>query len=367
MRIVVIGTRGIPDIQGGVETHCQELYPRLVDAGCEVILIRRSCYITPENRQVAYRGIKLRDVYAPRKKSLEAIVHSFLGVVHAKRLKADILHIHAVGPALITPLARLLGLNVVVTHHGPDYDRQKWGKIAKTVLKTGEKWGVKYANELIVISTVIMNIIQEKYNRNDAWLIYNGVSPAIKVASTQYIESLRLEKGKYIFALGRFVPEKGFDLLIETYLLINDPEIKLVIAGDADHETAYSQQLKELAVQNNVILTGFIMGNKLCELFTHAKLFVLPSFHEGLPIALLEAMSYGLNTLVSDIPANKEVGLSADSYFIAGNKDDLYIQLKRKIHSAMDRVEYNIDQYDWDKIARQTADVYKNALTSGKI
>jgi len=367
MKIVVIGTRGIPNIQGGVETHSQELYPRLVNLGCEVTVIRRSCFVTPNNRIDNYKGVQLIDLYAPRNSNLETIVHSFLGIFQAKKIKADILHIHGIGPSLVVPFARLLGLKVVVTYHSPNYEHQKWGKLAKTFLKLGEKWSVKYANEVIAISNVINNIIKEKYNRNDAWLIYNGVSSATKLATTEYIEHLGLEKEKYILALGRFVPEKGFDLLIETFSQINDPEIKLVIAGDADHETVYSKKLKESAGKHNVILTGFITGDKLYELLSHAKLFVLPSFHEGLPIALLEAMSYGLNVLASDIHANKEIGLSLDSYFIAGDKDDLYSKLKRKIYSeTVGSVEYDMSQYDWNKIALQTSNVYRNALTVKK-
>ncbi len=367
MRIVVTGTRGIPHIQGGVETHCQELYPHIVTAGHEVILIRRSCYVTPENKIPSYKGVKLLDIYAPRKKSLEAIVHSFLAVIKAKRLKADILHIHAIGPSLVVPFARLLGLKVVMTHHGTDYDRQKWGKIARFSLKSGEKWGVTYANEVIVISTVINEIIQKKYHRMDAHLIFNGVPEPVRISSSAYIESLGLQKEKYIFAMGRFVPEKGFDLLVKAFSEIKDNPFRLVIAGDADHEDTYSKELKKLAQEHHVVLTGFISGAGLQELLTHAHSFVLPSYHEGLPISLLEAMSYNLDVLVSDIPANLAVNLPQENYFKTGEAKELSAKLKTKISRGKQNISYNMKPYYWENISQQILDVYKKATSNHNI
>ena len=192
MKIVVIGTRGIPDILGGVETHCQELYPRLAAAGHDVTVIRRRPYVTDDNRRDEYRGVKLVDVYAPRRKSLEAIVHTFLAVIRARRLKPDVLHVHAIGPALMVPLARMLGMKVVMTNHGPDYDRKKWGRMARTFLRTGERLGTRFSNRVIVISKVISSILADKYGRTDTDLIYNGVTRPVKSARTDYIASLGL-------------------------------------------------------------------------------------------------------------------------------------------------------------------------------
>ena len=254
MKIVVVGTRGIPDIQGGVETHCEELYPRLAAMGHDVTVVRRSCYVTPQNKIKEYKGVHLKDIYAPRRKSIEAIVHTFLAIIYARWVGADVLHIHAIGPALLTPLARLLGLRVVMTHHGPDYDRQKWNKTAKSVLRWGERMGTNYANEVIVISTVIDNILREKYDRTDAHLIYNGVNKPVPAKDDSYIRSLGLTPRRYVLAVGRFVEEKGFDLLIKAFARISGSNCKLVIAGDADHEDHYSVSLKRLAEEHHVVL-----------------------------------------------------------------------------------------------------------------
>lgn len=360
MKVVVIGTRGIPNIQGGVETHCEELYPRLVEMGCDVTIMRRSCYVTKDNILTEYKGVKLVDLYAPHKKSMEAIVHSFWSVLKARMLNPDIVHIHAIGPGLCIPFARLLGLKVVSTNHGPDYDRKKWGKLAKTMLKIGEWCQAHFSNEVIVISKVIADIMMSKYGRNNTKLIFNGVPIPHKLKTNEYISSLGLQSQKYVLALGRFVEEKGFHHLIEAWKYVDNKNgFKLVIAGDTDHDDEYSRALKSLAVDNGVVLTGFIKGVRLSEILTHAGLFVLPSSHEGLPISLLEAMSYNLDSLVSDIPANKISSLDEGDFFCCGSIEHLTEKLQEKLNRLQLNRVYNLTPYDWDIIARQTLDLYR--------
>lgn len=353
MKIIVLGTRGIPDILGGVETHCEELYPRVASMGHEVTIITRTPYVV-DNKLKEYKGVKLKHIFAPKIKSFEAIIHTFIGVLYAGIKRPDILHIHAIGPMIMTPLARLLGLKVIVTNHGPDYDRQKWGKLAKSILKLGEYLGTKFANEVIVISEVINTILKTKYNRNDAHLIYNGVNLPSIAKQDDYIQSIGIERNKYIIGIGRFVKEKGFLDLIKAYSQFKT-DVKLVLVGDADHETIYSKNLKKEAKKAGVILTGFIRGEKLNQIFSHALLFCMPSYHEGLPIALLEAMSYNLNVLVSDIPANLEVPLNKGDYFEVGNISKLTKKLNNKImHPEIPDFTQTIkDSYNWDKIAKQ--------------
>ncbi len=359
MRIIVVGTRGIPNFQGGVETHCEELYPRLVNLNYQVHLVRRSCYVPPDDKLTEYKGVQLSNLFTVRKITIETLLHTFLAVIWARREGTDILHVHAIGPGIFIPLARLLGLKVVFTHHGPDYNRAKWGPFARFVLRTGERWGTAFANEVIVISEVIKELLEKKYHRTDTNLIFNGVSEAVYSAETDYIKSLGLESRKYIFTLGRFVEEKGFDLLINAFSELKQKEYRLVIAGDADHEIPYTKQLKKLAGQRNVILPGFVKGRELHQLFSHARLFVLPSFHEGLPISLLEAMSYKLPVLVSDIPANKQIMLPGQRYFISGSTESLVTGLRASLKQDFKEVGYDMSAYDWDKIAAQTASVYE--------
>lgn len=356
MKLVVTGTRGIPNIMGGVETHCEELFPLIAEKGVDTTVIRRSNYV--HDSLTEWKGVKLLDIDTPKKKSFEAIIHTFKAILKAKYLKTDILHIHAIGPALLTPLARLLGMKVVFTHHGPDYDRDKWGKAAKFMLKLGERMGTKYANEVIVISNVINDILIKKYNRRDCHLIYNGVPEPEICDFPEYFDELGIEKGNYILGMCRFVPEKNLHHLVEAFSKINHENCKLVLAGDTDFEDEYSINLKRMAKENGVILTGFIKGKKLHSLLSNAKCFVLPSSHEGLPIALLEAMSYKLKVLVSDIPANLEVGLDKESYFKVGNIDELSNKLSTIVSSPYSTVRYDMSKYNWDVIAEQVYNLY---------
>jgi len=365
MKIFVTGTRGIPNIPGGVEKHCQELYPLIAAHGHEVILATRTPYVTKQ--QPDWNNIRLLHLYAPHKKSLEAIFHTFLAVFKARLMNVDIIHIHAVGPGLMVPLAKLLRLKVVVTNHGPDYDRGKWGNSAKTMLKFGEYLGGKFADEVIVISTVIADIIKKRCKRN-SHLIYNGVPLPEKSRQTDFLEKLKIKPGNYLLAVSRFVPEKGLHDLLEAFKKFTG-DYQLVIAGDADHETEYSHTLKRQASQDKrIILTGYIGGEDLNQVFSHARLFVLPSYHEGLPIALLEAMSYNLPVLVSDIPANKEVKLPEERYFHCENIQELKKKIEQLIGNGLteqEQLEYQLqisEKYNWPKIAQKTIEVYQKVL-----
>lgn len=361
MKIVVTGTRGIPNIMGGVETHCEELFPRIAKRGFDVTVIRRTDYVKDDLKE--WNGVKLVNIDSPKKKSFEAIIHTFRAINEAKRLKADIIHIHAIGPALLVPYAKMLGMKVVFTHHGPDYDRDKWGFAAKTMLKLGERMGCMFADEVIVISDVIRNLIKRKYNRTShVHLIYNGVSQPEICDYPEYFNELGIEKGKYILGMCRFVPEKNLHHLVEAFTKVKSrnevEDIKLVLAGDTDFEDDYSRNLKEMARKNGVVLTGFIKGKKLHSLLTNCLCYCLPSSHEGLPIALLEAMSYGVKVIVSDIPANKEVGLPESDYFPVGNVDALTEKLKTVVNQPLQHIDYDMKKYDWEKIADQVRDVY---------
>lgn len=358
MKIVVTGTRGIPNVMGGVETHCEELFPRIAERGFDVTVIRRKSYVNDALKE--YKGVKLVDIETPKKKSFEAIIHTFRAVNKAKALGADVLHIHAIGPAFLVPYAKMLGMKVVFTHHGPDYDRDKWGRAAKMVLKMGERMGCMFADEVIVISEVIRNLIKEKYGRTkNVHLIYNGVSKPEICDYPEYFEQLGIEKGKYILGMCRFVPEKNLHHLVEAFGKVADKHgCKLVLAGDTDFEDDYSLGLKKMARENGVVLTGFVKGRKLHSLLTNTRCFVLPSSHEGLPIALLEAMSYGVPVIVSDIPANLEVGLDKNRYFKLGDIGQLATKLQENINGDCVHVDYDMSKYDWDRIADQVTKIY---------
>jgi glycosyltransferase involved in cell wall biosynthesis len=366
MKIVVIGTRGFPGVQGGVESHCEHLYSHLAKSGDDITVFTRLPYTGPGDK--TYEGVKLLPVSCPRNKFLEALIHTFKCVLKARSINPDILHIHAVGPSLFVPLARLLGMKVVVTNHGPDYMRKKWPLPAKLFLKFCERMGMNYANEVITIAGNIADDISKKYGR-ESTVIPNGVEIPLKADTDVYIKKYGLEKKKYIFTLGRLVPEKGFDDLIEAFNQTVADGWKLVIAGDADHEGNYSRNLKaRVRKHENIIMPGFLKNQPLHEIFSHTGLFVLPSYYEGLPIVLLEAMSYGLSCIASDIPANKNVPLDEERFFKTGDIGMLASKIAHFIRKpwindeSLKQVRLISEKYNWANIAQETVLVYKRVV-----
>lgn len=360
-RIYVTGTRGIPGIMGGVETHCEELFPRLVAMGFDVTVFRRKPYALDDAKE--FKGVEIVDIPCTKNKFMEAFSHTFKAILSAKRRGGKFVHIHAIGPVMLSPVARLLGMKVVFTHHGHDYDRAKWNAFAKMCLKTGEWLGCKCAEHVIVISKPIQQTLAKKYGRSkNVHLIYNGVPEPQYCEDEAYLSELGLEKGKYVLALGRFVPEKNFDQLISAFASIRQGGCKLVIGGSFDHQDEYAKNLVEQAKENGVVLPGFVKGDRLHTLLTCARCFVLPSSHEGLPISMLEAMSFRLPVIASDIPANLEVDLDAGCYFPCGDKEQLSRLLQKAVDADFHRVDYDMNRYNWDTIARQTAQVYHEML-----
>lgn len=349
------GTRGIPAVMGGVETHCEELCPRLAAMGVDMTVVRRSSYVS--DGLTVWKGVKLKDIPSPKKKAFEAVLHTFRAVNYAASVRADIVHIHAVGPALMTPYARMRGLRVVFTDHGPEYERDKWGPLARGMLRLGERLAIRYADDVIVISGEIRKLIYDKYKRDKRiYTIPNGVPASEPCDDEAYFSSLGIEPGKYILAMSRFVPEKRLEDLVEATKYLKG--FKLVLAGDTDFEDSYSRRLKADALAAGAILPGFVKGDKRRALLTHAACFVLPSSYEGLPISLLEAMSYGRKVVVSDIPANREIGLPDECYFRCEDVKDLYFKIEAQLYSQK-TPQYDLSRYQWDRIAEQVNRIYE--------
>ncbi len=361
---MVLGIRGMPNVQGGVETHAEHLCTRLANLGCDVEAIVRTPFVPAEHRSLG--SIKLHRIWAPRRPGLESFLHSWLGVFYAGLSRPDILHVHAIGPAIVTPLARLMGLKVVVTHHGPDYDRDKWGPMGRFVLRTGERWGMSCANARIAISAVIRDLILQKYQR-PSQLIPNGVVAASPSPGTEYIERFGLKRGRFFLEVARIVPEKRQHDLINAYALAKPAGWRLALVGSGD-EGEYSEAVRAASARHDVVLTGFQSGEALRQLYSHAGAFVLPSSHEGLPIALLEALSFGLPVIASAIPANLEVGLPESAYYPVGDIPALAQRLVEATRIPNDgqareqRKNWVRGKYDWDTIALQTLAVYRHVL-----
>lgn len=350
MRIAVTGTRGFPGVQGGVETHCMEVYPRLAALGCDISVYCRRPFTGP-HAPASHGGVILRHLPSPTSKHTEAIVHTLLSVIHARRNGAQLIHIHACGPALMVPLARLLGMKTVVTLHGEDYRRAKWGFAARLALRLGEWCAGRMSHALIVLSDTAARQIKPRFPKANIFVIPNGI-PSPPAATPPP------PRERMILAVGRLTPEKGFHHLIEAWQKWPLPDYKLVIAGGADRKDAYSAELMHRAAASGIIMPGTISHAELAGLYSRAALFVMPSLLEGLPIALLEAMSFGVDVAVSDIPSCHLPQLSPDDYFPPGSPHAIAMAIRNKIETGSRERVYDLSAYDWNRIAARTKEVY---------
>ena len=344
--IAVIGTRGFPGIQGGVEAHSYHLYTHMEDV--HVRLYRRHAYLTEQSAQT-FPNIEYVDLPSTRIKGFEAVWHTLLSVLHIMTHRPDVVHIHNIGPGMFAPLVRLMGLPVVLTYHSPNYEHSKWNAAARWLLRQCEKLSLRFSNRVIFVNKHQM----EKCGALDkSVFIPNGIDPVTRSESTTFLEQHGITGG-YLLAVGRLTPEKGFEYLVEAANRL--PEVtQVVIAGASDHDSTYRDLLERLDTNKKVIFTGFTSGEDLRQLYSHARALVLPSVNEGFPMVLLEAMAYGLPILCSDIPGTSQVDLPERDYFTVKDVDSLCAAITRLLNTPNEKQHYNLDQYNWDTIAALT-------------
>ncbi|MBK0398730.1 glycosyltransferase family 4 protein [Limibaculum sp. M0105] len=364
VKLCVTGLRGLPGVMGGVETHSEQLYPRIASMGdaLEIVVLGRRGYVEDGRRE--WRGVVVQPLWAVRNKYLETLLHTAASIFHARfREHADVIHIHAVGSGLLTPLARMLGMRVLATHHGQDYKREKWNAVAKFALRTGEALSALSANRIITVSASSARALAARFpSRSKAILhIPNGASlpePTRPVA--EILAEFGLTPGGYILAVGRLDRGKRFQDLIAAHAKVPDAP-PLLIAGGADHEDRFTRDLTAKASER-VIFAGRRSLEDLGALYRACGLFVLPSAHEGLPISALEALVAGAPMLLSDIGPNLDLGLPPECYFRMGAVDELAGKLaQRDSHLGYEvfRPKSNdlVRQYDWNEVASRTRDV----------
>ena len=368
LRVTMLGIRGFPNVQGGAENHAEHLATELVELGCEVEAIVRSPYV-PKGTSHTVHGITLARVWSPRRTGVEAFVHTLLGVLRAACTRPDILHIHSVGPALFTPLARLFGLRVVVTHHLPNYEAKKWGAVARAILRLGERCGMRFASGRIAVSAGLASRMKRTYGVPVA-VIPNGIAAPHRPQSTSLLKAFGLEPRRYILTVARIDEQKRQLDLISAFGQLGESGWKLAIVGDSDYATEYARRVRHAASQTTgVVLLGYQTSDALAELYTHAGFFVLPSSHEGQHIAAIEAISFRCPTVLSDIPAHREIGTSVTQFVRVGDVAALARSLRAKSTAAAYRDpgviehEYFMKSHDWREIAVRTLNVYISALS----
>ena len=374
MKIAMIGHKRIPSREGGIEVVVEELSTRLVQMGHYVTVYNRKGKNVADKtadleaqKLKKYKGIRIVHVPTPANKSLNAIVYSFLATLMAVVGNYDVIHYHAEGPCLMLIIPHFFGIRTIATIHGLDWQRAKWGGFATKMLKKGERFAAKYADEVIVLSTNVQQYFKDTYNRETIY-IPNGVQRTEFREPDIITEKFGLEKEKYVLYLGRLVPEKGVTYLLDAFSRI-DTDLKLVIAGGASHSGDYVEKIKELAKRDSrVVLTGFVQGNLLAELFSNAYLYVLPSDIEGMPISLLEAMSFGRRCLASDIPENTEACKEYAMYFRKSDVDDLQKKLEQALNDPglfkdnTEIMDYCYTRFDWNKVTGASARLYIDAI-----
>lgn len=358
MRADVIGTRGFPSVQGGVERHSQSLYPRM-SADVSLRVFRRRPFLSDASRAASYPRIEFRDLPSTRIAGLEAMLHSLFAACCSIARRPDVVHVHNIGPGLVIPLLKLFGLKVVMTYHSPNYEHAKWGRLARRILRIGESLSLRFADAIIFVSSAQMARYDSRV-RSKSVLIPNGVEPPLTTDATDILDRFGLRGKRFLLAVGRLTPEKGFHHLVEAVQKA-DNVATLVIAGGADNDDSYARRLSELDTHGKTVFTGALDSDALAQLYAAADSFVLSSVNEGFPLVMLEAMSYQLPVFASDIPATAIPQIPAADKFPAADSEALADFLRRRF-PAVEKRAYDLSGYDWKNIARQTEDIYRNLL-----
>lgn len=371
LNIAMLGHKRIPSREGGIEIVVEELSTRMVETGHSVTCYNRSGHHVSGKEfdggsHKEYKGVKLKSVFTINRKGLAAMTSSFFGAICTAFGKYDVVHFHAEGPCAMLWLPKLFGKRCIATIHGIDWQRAKWGGFASKYIKSGEKVAVKYADEIIVLSEGVQKYFMETYGRKTAF-IPNGVNRPILRDPQMIKEKYGLDIDEYILFLGRLVPEKGITYLIEAFKKVQTDK-KLVIAGGSSDTDAFMQELKKLAEDDDrIVFTGFVQGQMLEELYSNAYVYTLPSDLEGMPLSLLEAMSYGNCCLTSDIAECAEVVEDKAILFKKSDIDDL----KEKLQYACDNpdavkklkdgaADFICGKYNWDDVVEQTLKLYQS-------
>lgn len=367
----MLGHKRIPSREGGVEIVVSELSIRMVKLGHDVTVYnRKGKHTLDKNVKLEkineYEGVKIKEVLTIDKKGLAAMTSSFFGTIKILFSDAEVVHFHAEGPCAMIPIIKFFSRKrIVATIHGLDWKRAKWGTgFASKYIKFGEKMAVKYADEIIVLSENVKNYFKDTYNRSTNF-IPNGVIKPDILKNKIIKEKYNLKKDDYFLFLGRLVPEKGIHYLIKAFNNTKTDK-KLVIAGAASDTDSYYQELLELSKDNkNIIFTGFVQGQELEELYSNAYVYCLPSDLEGMPLSLLEAMSYGNCCLSSNIEECSTVLEDKGITFKKSNIKDLTKVLQQLSDNKelvkkykKESQSYILNKYNWDDIVNKTLDLY---------
>jgi glycosyltransferase involved in cell wall biosynthesis len=365
----MIGQKGLPATYGGVEHHVEELGARLAARGHHVDVFCRPSYGTPVHGM--YRGMHLRNIRTIGTKHLDAIGSSVVASLYSTASPPDIVHYHALGPVLASPVVRALSTSrVVVTVHGLDQDRDKWGRAARLALGLGHQMSARIPHATVVVSRELERHYAERFRRPCVY-IPNGVDPPVTRPADQ-IRSWGLRRGGFVLFVGRLVPEKSPDLLIRAYREVAG-DLPLVIAGGSSFTDDYVSRLHDEArADPRVLFCGYVYGRKLAELYSNAAVFVQPSRLEGMPLTLLEAASYGTPVVASDIPPHREIAGEhrAAMHLVSPSDQRALTQRLTEVLAQPDVAaaealrRHVLDTFRWDAAALDLEQLYESLVES---
>lgn len=368
IKIAVIGTRGVPATYGGIEKHCEELYSRLIKRGYEVVIYARNYYVS--NNIKEFKGIKIKNVATINIKGFETLIHSFFSTILATFSDADIIHFHAQGPTIFSWIPRLLAPKKIVgfTCHGIDWQRDKWNWLGRFTIKLGEISSAMFPHFKIAVSQYLVDYYRTKYNVQ-VQKIYNGVN--IPVCQTLFTTNKHnLIPNEYFLFVGRLVPEKAPEIIIKAFKNLKTDK-KFVIVGDSADTNTYVSELKNLAHgDNRIIFTSYLYGTDLEEIYSNALAYITASKLEGLPLTVLEAMSYSLPIIVSDIQPHTEI-ISLDKSIGFQFKVNDTLEAQKAIEKLLNLPSQNLElmgrsaknvvskHFNWDNVTNETLTVYE--------
>jgi glycosyltransferase involved in cell wall biosynthesis len=365
LRIAFVGLKGIPARFGGVEAHVEAIATRLAARGHDVEVYVRSWYTELETK--LYRGVRLRHVPTIREKHLDATIHTFLSTIDGLVRRHDLLHFHTVAPGTFAFLPAMTGARSVLTIHSLDWQRAKWSRPAKAMIKLGATIAIRSATSIIAVSRDLADYVDTHHGRKPHF-VPNGVEPPGDVEPDRAIlDQLGLVPDRYLLFLGRFVPEKRLEALVDAFRAVAPDGMKLVLGGDA--EDAYGRAIRERACGIACLFPGVVFGEAKEALLRNARLAVLPSSLEGLPIFLLEAMARGVLCLASDLPPHRELlgegrGLTATGGLADALREALNLPETKRRGMAAEARRYVESHHNWDRVVEATEKVYERTLSS---
>jgi glycosyltransferase involved in cell wall biosynthesis len=364
LKIAMIGIKAIPARDGGFETAVDEISRGMVACGHEVVVYNRSGM--SELSGTDYQGVHLVTLPTIRSKNLSTIVHAFLASMHVAFHRADVVHYFITGTTLFAPIPRILGMKTVCSVDGTDWQREKWGKLARWYLKFSEYLAVWFSNALISDSRDVQRYYREMYNAESSLITY-GIRD-IPVTGPEWLDRFGLESREYVLFVGRLVPENNIQHLIHAFEQTQTAK-KLVIVGSDPWEKEYVRSLKSTN-DPRVIFTGGVYGQGYAQLQRNAYLFVLPDEVGGTHPALVEAMGFGNCVLVNDTASNLEVvGTAGFSYKGKEKAQDLSRQLQMLLNDPALVAEFRLKaeeraraNYRWEAVVRDHLALYSRVL-----